>query len=81
MSQLPTIEISGADARDRGRQYGEAARVLIERSLAFYAESVPRATGLTWTEVLERAPHWVPVIEPHAPELLDEVPVPVSGSD
>ena len=73
MSQLPTIEISGADARDRGRQYGEAARELIERSLAFYAESVPRATGLAWTEVLERAPHWVPVIEPHAPELLDEV--------
>jgi isopenicillin-N N-acyltransferase-like protein len=73
VAHLPTIEISGPDARDRGRQYGEAARTLIERSLAFYAESVPRATGLSWTEVLERAPHWVPVIEPHAPELLDEV--------
>src|SRR5689334_14246528 len=73
VAHLPTIEISGADARDRGRQYGEAARTLIERSLAFYAESVPRATGLAWTEVLERAPHWVPVIEPHAPELLEEV--------
>ncbi|HET6740774.1 MAG TPA: C45 family peptidase [Kribbella sp.] len=73
MSHLRTIEISGADARDRGRQYGEAARTLIERSLAFYAESVPRATGLSWAEVLDRAPYWVPVIEPHAPELLDEV--------
>ncbi|MFG1908592.1 C45 family autoproteolytic acyltransferase/hydolase [Kribbella sp. NPDC048928] len=73
MSHLRTIEISGADARDRGRQYGEAARTLIERSLAFYAESVPRATGLSWPEVLDRAPYWVPVIEPHAPELLDEV--------
>jgi isopenicillin-N N-acyltransferase-like protein len=73
VSHLRTIEISGADARDRGRQYGEAARTLIERSLAFYAESVPRATGLSWAEVLDRAPYWVPVIEPHAPELLDEV--------
>lgn len=73
MSHLRTIEISGADARDRGRQYGEAARMLIERSLAFYAESVPRATGLSWAEVLDRAPYWVPVIEPYAPELLDEV--------
>lgn len=73
MAQLLTIEISAPDAVERGRQYGEAARDQIGRSLAFYAESVARATGLPWQEILDRAPAWVPVIDSYLPDILEEL--------
>ncbi|WP_432941699.1 C45 family autoproteolytic acyltransferase/hydrolase [Kribbella sp. CA-253562] len=73
MTQLQTIEISAAGARDRGAQYGEAARAPIERSLDFYTQSVARATGLPWADVVARAPHWVPLIEDFAPDLVEEI--------
>ncbi|TDO45695.1 isopenicillin-N N-acyltransferase-like protein [Kribbella sp. VKM Ac-2527] len=81
MTELLTIDISGADARERGRQYGEAAREQIARSAAFYAESVARKTGLGWPDVLARAPRWIPVIEDYAPGLLDEVRGIADGSN
>ena len=70
---LPLVEISGADARDRGRQYGEQTRSLIERSLAFYREEFERKSGLAWPDVVERVPRWYPLIDEYAPGLLDEV--------
>jgi len=73
VSQLITIDLTAADARERGRQYGEAAREQIARSVAFYAESVARATGLPWQEILDRAPAWVPVIDGYLPDILDEL--------
>jgi isopenicillin-N N-acyltransferase like protein len=71
--QLITIDLTAADARERGRQYGEAAREQIARSVAFYAESVARATGLPWQEILDRAPAWVPVIDGYLPDIGDEL--------
>ncbi|HET6293377.1 MAG TPA: C45 family peptidase [Kribbella sp.] len=73
MTQFLTIDISAADARDRGRQYGEAAREQIARSLAFYSESVPRKAGLPWEDVLDRAPAWVPVIDGYLPDIVAEI--------
>jgi len=73
VTELLTIDISAADARDRGRQYGEAAREQIARSVAFYAESVARASGLDWPEILDRAPAWVPVIEGYLPDIVEEL--------
>src|SRR6187402_484727 len=70
---LPLVEISGADARERGRQYGEQTRSLIERSLAFYREEFERKSGLAWPDVVERVPRWYPLIDEYAPGLLDEV--------
>jgi hypothetical protein len=60
---LQTIDLVAADPGERGAQYGEAARAEIERSVAFYAQSVARATGLPWAEVVSRAPRWVPLVE------------------
>ena len=70
---LPLVEISGADARERGREYGEQTRALIERSLSFYREEFERKSGLAWTDVVARVPRWYPLIDEYAPGLLDEV--------
>jgi isopenicillin-N N-acyltransferase-like protein len=70
---IATIDISAADPRDRGRQYGEAAREQIAASAAFYAESVAYKTRLRWPEVQRRARAWIPIIEGFAPEILPEL--------
>jgi isopenicillin-N N-acyltransferase-like protein len=69
---VPLIDISG-DARERGRQHGEAARPQIDTSLAFYKESFERTAGLRWPEVQERVHKWVPLIEAYLPGITDEV--------
>jgi isopenicillin-N N-acyltransferase-like protein len=69
---IPLIEISG-DARQRGRQHGEAARPQIATSIAFYREAFGRSAGLTWSQVQERVPRWVPVIEAYLPGITDEI--------
>ena len=68
---LPFIEISG-EPRQRGRQYGEAAREQIQRSIAFYRDAYARAAKLSWDEVSERAPRWVPLIDDYLPGIVDE---------
>jgi isopenicillin-N N-acyltransferase-like protein len=73
VTQLQTIDLTAAGPRERGTQYGEAARAPIERSLAFYSESVARKTGLPWAEVTARSTQWVPLIEGFAPDLLEEI--------
>lgn len=73
MAELFQVEISGADAVERGRQYGEAARAQIARSIEFYAEVFERSTGLPWTEVRQRTESWVELIRDYSPHLLDEV--------
>jgi isopenicillin-N N-acyltransferase-like protein len=70
---LPLVEISGADPRERGRQYGEQTRDLIDRSLAFYREEFERKSGLAWADVVERVPRWYPLIDDYLPGALDEV--------
>ncbi len=70
---LPLVEISGADPRERGRQYGEQTRSLIVRSLAFYREEFERKSGLAWPDVVARVPRWYPLIDDYAPGILDEV--------
>ena len=48
--RIPLIEVSG-DARERGRQHGEAARDRIRASTDFYSESFAAVSGLTWDDV------------------------------
>ncbi|MFE2376784.1 C45 family autoproteolytic acyltransferase/hydolase [Streptomyces sp. NPDC059398] len=69
---IPLIEISGPP-RERGRQYGEAARPQIEAALSFYRASFAQRPGLEWHEVTKRARLWVPCVEEFAPDLLEEL--------
>jgi isopenicillin-N N-acyltransferase-like protein len=69
----PFVEVASADPRERGRQYGEQARDRIAVSIAFYTDEFERKSGLTWANVCEQAPKWLPYIEAYSPELLDEV--------
>ncbi|TDD17524.1 acyl-coenzyme A--6-aminopenicillanic-acid-acyltransferase form, partial [Kribbella turkmenica] len=70
---IDTIDISAADPRERGRQYGEAARAHIAASVAFYTESVAHKTGLSWPEVQNRAGAWLPIIEGYLPGIVPEL--------
>jgi len=71
--RIPLIEVSG-EARERGRQHGEAARERIDRSIAFYGEAFTAASGLSWERVRELAPRWVPLVEAYnGPELVEEM--------
>lgn len=69
---VPFIEISG-NARERGRQHGEAAREQIRRSIAYYSGSFERTAKLTWGQVVELSPRWVPVVDAYSPGVTDEV--------
>lgn len=71
--EMPLIDISGADARERGQQYGEAARDAIGRSISFYSEASARKSGLSWAQICAYAPQWEPLIEGYLPGIMDEV--------
>jgi isopenicillin-N N-acyltransferase-like protein len=70
---IPTIEITATDSLNRGREYGEAARDQIQRSIAYYREAFERSAGLEWSEVCTRATAWIPLIEDYLPGILEEV--------
>jgi isopenicillin-N N-acyltransferase-like protein len=71
MTDIQFIEVSGAP-RERGRQYGEAARDRITASLGFYRAALTRSSGLSWPKLIERARLWEPVVAGFAPDLLEE---------
>ena len=79
-ASIPFIEVSG-EPRERGRQYGEAAREQIHRSIAFYRDAYARAAKLSWDQVREHAPRWVPLIDAYLPGILDEVHGIAEGAD
>lgn len=79
-AQIPLLEVSSPDPRERGRQYGEQARAQIERSIAYYAEGFERSAGLDWARVQELVPRWNPLIEAYLPGILDEVAGIAEGS-
>ncbi|WP_067140625.1 C45 family autoproteolytic acyltransferase/hydolase [Microtetraspora malaysiensis] len=66
------VQISGTP-RERGRQYGEAARDKIDKAVEWYAHSFAQKAGLPWASVTEQTQGWVPLIEAYHPEILDEV--------
>lgn len=76
---LPVVEIRGS-ALERGRQYGEAAKDLIRNSLDHYEVAVGDATGLTWSQVLDRSEQWLDTCRGYAPDLMDEIEGIAEGS-
>lgn len=69
---LPVVEVRGT-AAERGKQYGEAAKELIHTSLEHYENAVGEATGLTWSQVLERSEQWLETCRTYASDLVEEV--------
>lgn len=69
MAEYPTVMVSGGP-RERGRQYGEAARERVRRSVALYEAAFAAYAGWDWQRVRAAAVAFVPVLEPiHAREL------------
>src|SRR4051812_8858074 len=68
---FPLIEISGSP-RERGRQYGAAARERILHSVATYARLFAYC-GMTWGEAELRALRYRDPIAATSPDLLEEI--------
>jgi isopenicillin-N N-acyltransferase-like protein len=79
MTRMPLVEISGPP-RERGRQYGEAAREPIARSVAWYTEQFTATAALSWDTVLANARRWEPFVESYLPEALEEMQGIAEGS-
>jgi isopenicillin-N N-acyltransferase-like protein len=79
MTRMPLVEISGPP-RERGRQYGEAAREPIARSVAWYSEQFTATAALSWDTVLANARRWEPFIEAYLPDALEEMQGIAEGS-
>lgn len=68
---FPRIRIRG-DAFERSRQYGEAAREQIRLTRSGY-ERAFAAKGTGWEQAIAQARGFLPAIEQHAPELIEEI--------
>lgn len=68
----PRIRVTG-DALERGRQYGEAARQRIRRTLDLYADVFARDAGLGWAATCELAMEFVPPIRALSADYVDEL--------
>jgi isopenicillin-N N-acyltransferase-like protein len=78
-TSIPLVEITGSPA-ERGRQYGEAAREQIARSVDYYRRAFVAYPGLAWPDVLARVGPWRKIIEGAAPDLLAEMDGIADGS-
>lgn len=67
----PLIEISGSP-RERGLQYGEAAKVRIKRGLAHYSEQLGRG-GFTLARMHEVAREYLPMMQSFEPVYVEEM--------
>lgn len=68
----PTIRVGGG-ARERGRQYGEAARERVLRSVAAYREVFAQQAGWEWDRVRAEAAAFAAPIERHGAKYLEEI--------
>jgi isopenicillin-N N-acyltransferase-like protein len=68
----PRIQVEGG-ARERGRQYGEAARERIRLSIDGYREVFAHYTGWSWERVGQEAARFREPIEAYEPRYLEEI--------
>ncbi len=71
MPEFPHIRVVGGP-RERGRQYGEAARDRVRRSIEAYGEVFGHYAGWDWPTVTEEALRYAPPIERFGPSYLEE---------
>ena len=68
----PRITVEGGP-RERGRQYGEAARERVERSVEAYREVFAHYAGWDWARVREEAAGFRAPIEAHGSKPMEEI--------
>ena len=73
MKPIPIIELNQPEPAQRGRAYGEAARVQIQTILSAYHKIFHRITGETWEETIERGQPFITRAQAFAPDLMDEI--------
>jgi isopenicillin-N N-acyltransferase like protein len=76
---FPLVETEGG-ARERGRQYGEAARERIGRSVEAYGEVFAHYTGWTTAQVREEAERFRAPIVAFGPKYMEEIAGIAEGS-
>ncbi|HYZ81136.1 MAG TPA: C45 family peptidase, partial [Solirubrobacteraceae bacterium] len=69
---FPRVEVEGS-ARERGRQYGEAARDRVHRSVEIYRDVFAHYSGWDWERVREEAEKYVAPVAAFQPRYLEEV--------
>jgi isopenicillin-N N-acyltransferase like protein len=69
---FPHIEVEGGP-RERGRQYGEAARERVARSVEAYGEAFGEWAGWDWGRVRAEAANYAAPIEAFEPRYLEEL--------
>jgi isopenicillin-N N-acyltransferase-like protein len=72
MQGIPSVRVEGGPL-ERGRQYGESARELVQRSLEAYEGVFAHYAGWDWPTVSERALRYVAPIEAVWPQYADEM--------
>jgi isopenicillin-N N-acyltransferase-like protein len=72
LGKLELVEIGG-EAYERGRQYGARVAVGIQQNIAAYLRLIRFHSGLEPEAVRARAGAFGPILEAHAPELLQEM--------
>lgn len=72
MKHIEAIEIEG-QAYERGRQYGARAATAIRQNVETYLRLIEFHTGMDRASVLDAAGRFGPILEAHAPDLLEEM--------
>jgi isopenicillin-N N-acyltransferase like protein len=75
----PRVRVGG-DARERGRQYGEAARERVHRTVALYTDVFARDVGLDWSAARDFALEFVGPIRALSADYLSEMEGLAEGS-
>lgn len=69
---FPHISVNGAP-RERGRQYGAQVAPRVRHSIASYARLFAYQRGMNWAAAQAEALAYCPLLEHHAPGLLEEM--------
>lgn len=68
----PHVRVAGG-AHARGAAYGAAARDRVQRSLEGYERAFAAHAGWTWAQARDAAERYLPALEEHAPDALEEM--------
>lgn len=77
---FPLLTLRGTP-RERGRLYGATAAAQIRHSIASYARLFAYRRGLDWATSQHAALAYIPLLEQHVPQLLEEICGIAEGAD
>lgn len=79
-TQLRHIIVKSSDPFERGVQYGQQAKDLIEKAIKGYKRHFDKSLGLNWDEIVARSHIYIPYAEKHYADELKEMRGIASGS-